>query len=179
MTAKFYAGYAVLVVAKVPGMKGKIIVKPIEDLRLYKGASLPADMLVDEKSIEPLIYDVFSHGDHVRNKNGSMVGKISGFELHTNKAVLISDKIDKYEQKRTRYVYGLEDLELVNDSTVRFVPGVWYRINDKYELFAVQSVFNKDEVMLFNADGQPVYKGLPKTTNVYWLNIKHSISSVE
>lgn len=178
MTTHFYNGYEVIITAEVPGMKNKVIVRPIKDLRLKK-IGIPADMLVDKDKLEIPIYEAFKVGDHVRNKFGSMVGKISAFELHTNSAVVVSDKIGNYKDKSTRYTYHVSALELCGARDIRIVPGCWYKVNNTFKLLAVQSVFSEDEVMLFNKDGEIVFRGLPKHVNRDWLLLVHSIETIE
>jgi hypothetical protein len=181
MTNVFYKGFEAKVVAEVPSDFRKVIIELTEDLTLDRDQAfnIGAQWYVNKSDLEPLIYDRFVVGMHVHNKEGSMVGKISAFEYHTNTAVVISDKIDKYQQKRTRYVYNVLQLEEHIPDACTFKPGRWYKINHKHKLMAVQSVFDEGNVMLFNNNGEIVWKSIPKKTNLKELGNLFGIDAVK
>lgn len=176
---KYWQGRHVLVQAQIPGTTN-MIVKVLADMRLNTQTNeVGCEFQAKAKDIEPLIKDVFPLHAHVKNKYGSMIGKISAYELATNKAVVISDKIENYQNKSTRYTYTQHELELYNADAIVLAPGCWYRTNHRNDYLAVQSVFEQDEIMLFDREGNMVFTGLKKENLKSMLYAKHGIHHIE
>jgi hypothetical protein len=176
MTNKFYKGKEVSVMADVPGRCNEVIVKVVKD---FYTTEYVADMLVNKKDLEPLVTDVFKLNDKVRRSSCGMHGYVTSFELSTNRVVVTSDKIAKYNNDRTRYAYKIDDLEIYDHDTIVLIPGCMYRINDKEELLAVQSVFESTEIMFFSKDGLIKFKGLAKKASLSFLNQYYQINSIK
>jgi hypothetical protein len=185
MTNKYWNGKVVCVVAdEVQGMPGKAIVRIVENL-CDRPHEFIADTIVDKIRIEPIITDAFKLHDHVKVTNGSMIGTIVGFEPSTNRAVVMSDKIKNYNNDRTRYSYKPNELELFDDNLFKFIPGCWYKVTyntgttgGTVELMSVQSVFNSDEVMLFNKQGEIMFNNIAKDASLSHLKQFNNIDKV-
>jgi hypothetical protein len=179
MSNKFWNGMEVTVLANVPGSKNRVIVRCVEDFRL--DVSTPSnglDFMASKKDLEPLIFEAFCVGEPVTSTIGTLNGRITSFEYHTNRAVVTSSAIENYRDKRTRYAYKHYELAHVDLSKIKLIPGCWYMINGNLKLIAVESVFNPDEVMLFDRNGQIIFKDLPKYISNAHLETKFDIEDI-
>lgn len=64
---------------------------------------------LDNMVLEDLVEERFRIGDKVKSA-GSFTGIVVGYELATNRAVCISDKLPKNSKDRTRYAYKVTEL---------------------------------------------------------------------
>lgn len=174
---KFYKGYAVEVLANVC-TPNQVLIRVYDDYIGNDCLKVGHEYQVNKLHLEDMASDVYRIGDKIESTVGSLTGDVVGFELDTNRVICRSSKIDRYEQKRTRYAYKLSELrKQVRDA--KFEPGKWYKINSTIELFAVQSVFNVNDVMLFSKDGYILYNGVPKKTDMDFLKKHHRIDNVQ
>lgn len=88
-----------------------------------------------KKDVEARIQDVLPIGTKVRSFY-SFEGKVTGYELETNRAVCISDKISNYKDlhergggDRTRFAYKATELTIVKKSNSVFEVGKRYLIS--------------------------------------------------
>lgn len=180
MTFGFYNGMKVQVVdGNIPGLPFDMLVKVVEDYNFEEQVCPGTEYLIKKGHLQPLIYNVFSIGDHVISKIGTLIGRIVAFEYHTNRAIVISDRIDNYKDKRTRYAYAINEIEKYDPSKFRFVPGRWYRINNCMDVIAVESVFRDTDVTLFNSEGKIVIRNVPKEASLMLLMSKFGITRID
>lgn len=120
-----------------------------------------SEFLVDKSNLEPLVTDLFRLNDKVKSTSGNYSGIVSGFELLTNRVVTMSDKLNRYKNDRTRYVYKAYEVIKQNDD-VTLEPGGFYKINDESIVFVAADPNNKEMRWLFDADGQLLFAHVPK-----------------
>lgn len=161
---KFVNGKLVEVIGDMcPGKPNSVLIKVLRDYS--KPGSILADSLVDKRALEEPIDKVFKLGETVKNKYGSMIGTVCAFELDTNKAVVRSSKLDKYENKRTRYVYGVKELEKYDPDKITIKPGKYYQV-DGEQMFAAESILCEGQIMFFDKKGQIKYSNIPAETSI-------------
>lgn len=180
MTFCFYSGMKVQVVDdNIPSLPSHALVRVVEDYGFEEQVRPGAEYLIKKIYLQPLVDEIFSIGDHVISKIGTLIGRIVAFEYHTNRAIVVSDRIDNYKDKRTRYAYATHEIEKYDPNKFRFVPGTWYRINNQIEVMAVESVFNQSDVMLFNKEGQIIVRDVPKEASPMLLMSKFGINKID
>lgn len=91
---------------------------------------------VPKKECERIITEVFDLGAHVTSTlssgRGNLIGIIESFELHTNRATCMSDKIGAYKDDRVRYAYKVNEIKLyVEPKKIHFNIGQMYLVNEE------------------------------------------------
>jgi hypothetical protein len=173
----FYKGFAAGVINDYG--TNAVHIKLLKDFNID-----PTDRRIDEEVVvsesgyyEPLVAEVFEIGDKVERKGGTFKGKVVGFEYSTNSAICVSDKIGKYMDQRTRYSYGVHELSKHDPQLFVFETGAVYRINDCIEAMAVESVFDKHDIMLFSTvNGKMIYRDIKINNCRPELAAKHNIT---
>lgn len=171
----FYNGMKVQV---IDVDKFDMIVKVVEDYRFEKRIRPGTEYLINKNHLQPLVYDVFSIGDHVISDIGTLKGRVVAFEYHTNRAIVVSDRIDNYKDKRTRYAYAIHEIEKYDPNKFTFVLGRWYRINNCMDVMAIESTFRDTDVMLINREGKIVIRDVPKEVSPTLLMSKFGIAKI-
>ncbi|NLD21640.1 MAG: hypothetical protein GX664_04040 [Bacteroidales bacterium] len=176
----FYNGMKVQVIdSDLQDSNFDTIVKVVEDYRFEEQIRPGTEYLINKGHLQPLVYDVFSIGDRVRSDIGTLTGRIVAFEYHTNRAIVVSDRIDNYKDKRTRYAYAVHEIEKYDPGKFTFVPGRWYRINSYMDVMVIESAFRDTDVMLINREGKIVIHDVPKEASSKLLMSKFGIARID
>lgn len=180
MNLVFYKGFAAEVI-NVPPIGTHI--KLLKDFNIVPTTERNVgDEILAYKSasIESLVAEVFSIGDKVERINGTFKGTVVGFEYHSNSAVCVSEKIEKYDEQRTRYAYKVTELKKFDPQHFVFEKGDTYLIDNCFKVMAVESVFSTKDVMLFDtSNGSMRYRDVAIHNTRPKLKELHGITNIE
>lgn len=116
--------------------------------------------IVKKVDCHQLVTNVFKMYDNVQSTIGTLKGTIVAFEICTNRAVCVSDSIDNYNDKRTRYAYLPHELKAYDKDAIEFVVGAKYRIGkDVYKAISCSGHYTESH------NGEERYVVLVHTTN--------------
>lgn len=112
----FYQGYKVKVIEAFDRFNS--LVSVVEDYSKDKnGLRVGCEYFILTNLLRPWCEDKFKIGDKVAT-NGTFTGTVIGFDYMTNEVICLSDKLDKYRDKRIRYAYEPEKLsKIISEST--------------------------------------------------------------
>ena len=172
----FYNSY---VVEPVTVMGNSVIVKVIEDYNLHKETNaIGTQHCVKYSSLEPLITEVFEIGDWVTAKD--FTGRVVGYELHSNRAICISDKIERYKNDRVRYAYKYNEIKKLSLTVIDFEYDTYYKLNKNENIIVkcIRSPLDRKFVMLLKED-EKLFAHIPKRCDLKYLFAYYNIYSVE
>lgn len=152
-----------------------VIVRVIENFE--EPAAVGGELYVSKSDLVPMISELFVIGDQVASM-ATLTGRITGFELETNRAIVVSTKIGNYKDDRTRYAYLAKELTKLDNNYI-FEPGKMYKINGKYEVMVCVDPKDEDVIHLYNKKGKPVYMDLSTRVNKAGLAFSHGIENVQ
>ncbi|MNH09849.1 hypothetical protein D3C79_693100 [compost metagenome] len=131
-------------------------VRTIEDfneVKMHYGAT----SMVRESDLQRLCTEAFPLGTPIYSTLGNfenaLTGKVVGHELLTNRVIVVSDKVEKYKEQRTRYSYGIDELAVYVEESFAIIPNHKYVVNFSEPMIAIQDIFNPDTVMLVHSMG--------------------------
>lgn len=184
---RFHGGLVVEIMPEVDagrlGGKKMVFTRCIADNRVNK---VPYDLrgndcVVAEEELQVLCTCKFKVGEPVKRINGTLQGVVTGYELVSNRVIVMSDKIEKYNDDRTRYAYTVKELEKHEKPVAfKFTPGKWYIWNDFKgdPSMAVQQNRYGTEIMLVSTLGHVVLKDIPMNTDMAFLKKRFKMDTI-
>lgn len=106
----------------------KIIASTNQDWIVQPVKGREAAYPVRKNELQAVAPDVFPMGAHVQSKH-TLTGKVTGYELASNRVIVVSDKIHMYQgddKDRTRFSYGVNELS--------FMPDPIFELNGTYSI---------------------------------------------
>lgn len=178
-TIGFYKGWKVEVTS-VANDENHVLVRPLEDYNLEPDNHMIVgyQYYVHVSKIEPFAEMRYKVGDKVKSTIGTFVGYVVGIEDHTNRVICVSERIEKYNDKRVRYAYSLSELTTYEED-YELYQGKWYRVNGTYKLMATQHPGLNHCVMLITKNGEIKYEAIPKVTNRRELKLTFGIDTIK
>lgn len=165
-------------VTKEESMYGMALVTVLNDFSLNNRRQAGDNILVRKSSLEPMAFNTYEIGDRIQSKIGELTGIVVAYELHTNKVICVSDKINRYKNDRTRYAYSLSEIKpKQKDGMFEFVLGKVYEVNGLY-LFASKAD-KPYHIDLRNRLGEVVYANIPQTIRLPKLLLEFGINGLE
>jgi hypothetical protein len=140
--------------------------------------------MIPLSSLQEVCSDLFPLHSQIRsllsaNIENALIGKVVGYEFHKNRVVVVSNKIEKYSEQRSRYSYAINELALYTAPKLGFEVGGVYKINLKDTVLAVDELFNPGYVSLVFTEGQQDTKRLIPMNGTLDDYLKKGIHTIE
>ena len=160
--------------------------KVTDDVQFNLGpisCSIHEAIMISKDACEPICSNIFKIGDKIESllssgKN-SFKGTVTGFEVTANRVVCISDKIDNYEENRTRYAYKVSEIKKYDADEWYFNTGKKYKLNGNQVVIVALNAKRENSVMLITEDFTVLHTDVPKVTKKSVLENYYGISSIE
>lgn len=173
----FYNGRLVKKIADVPSDPCKAIVEVVRCYNADDSITVGMELYADCKDLEVPVTEIYRIGEPVRSL-GSFTGKVVGYEYCTNRPIVVSDKVDRYKEGNTRYVYDTDKLIPIVHS-IHFEPGKYYMINNQTPVMAVRDPEDRETIMLVSKKGNIIYKDLAEVNVASGLALNNGIETVK
>lgn len=140
--------------------------------------------MVPASSLQEVCTELFPMHAQIRsllsaNIENALIGKVVGYELHKNRVIVVSNKIEKYAEQRSRYSYAITELALYTAPKLGFEVGGIYKINMQDTVLAVDELFNPGYVSLVFIEGQQDTKRNVPMSGTLDEYLKHGIHTIE
>lgn len=125
---------------------------------------------INKALCEPLVETEFEVGDEVRSQlrnDGGFEGKVTGYEMATNRAVCISSRIGGYSNDRTRFAYKINEIEKLGTGKLVLVAGATYKLNGHRVVRCVVSNTGEDQVCFLDEHESRIISGSVPSTTTY------------
>lgn len=177
----FYKGKLVTLEASVPNSLTAVIVKVVADYTIEDPAknTVKDSFYAIRSELQVVAADAFPLNTRIKTiHNGGLVGHVIGYDHELNRVVVVSDKVDKYRNDRTRYSYSIKELVEIPKppKTFTFEKGKHYRINNQ---IMVQAVRQTDGLItLIDAKHRIRHTDLAPISEVTGLALNEGIETV-